>query len=1162
MIRVALASAFAACVIGCFQSQGGAEPSAVGEAPKPVEAPPPRELPGPDAASARRFAESLEAFGAMGGGVTAEAGYRRIYTTYVEMRTAGRFADARDLVHILLSIYTRVYGQDHFETRNVRLMVKGSEHLAALPAAAQREYVATFEQGVKLGELMRQGNYPEAVKLSKQILDVRRRVLRPDDLAVDVNYYAYVLHEAGRYADAEPFYREALEICRRVVGTDHPATAAVCGNLAQNLHHQDRYAEARPFYDEAVDICIRLLGKDHPSTALAYNNLAQHLEGQGKHIEAEKILRGVLETFCQAEGNESPRALISRGNLASNLASQGRYEDAERLEREVLNSRLKPLPAAAFVLAAEHAWRQNEPDIARAYNNLAVDLDSQGRHAEAEPLHRQALAIYQAFDEQNVLAGMTCSNLAVNLDKQGKYEEAEALYPKAVQILSATKARKSRAEAKVYNNWGGNLVAQGKLAEAQALHEKALAIFRDLCGKDDPDVAASCNNLAHALTNRGRFLEAEPLFREAIAIQEKMLGAEHPYTLSARVNLAINLQQQGKSAEASQMLEAGLDLQRRLLGEGHPSTAWTYKHLIINAWARGDYEKAEALGPEAMASFEAARRLVSFGGLERVTRSEELSPLRYLAAVAARNGRPAAAWHYLETGLARGLLDDLAPRSLSAEERATEQGLILELDRLDRRLAALLAGREVSASTQEKADSVRRERDATQTKLVQLQAELATKHGVAAGQVYQLPHIQERLRADEALVTWVDIAAEPKTKDPNGEHWVCLVRQSGAPVWERLPSGSENGWTDEDDRLASQVRQALANRPDDPKAAWKELTGKLAKQRLAPVEKYLHGIRHLIVLPSTKMAAVPVEALTDRFTVTYAPSGTMFAWLREKKPQPGAKRTAPTLLALGDPAFQSPDGSKDRGSAFTPLPGTRQELVCIARVFDDPRLLMGSKASEQDLDRLAAEEGGLRKFSYLHFATHGVLDDRNPMHSALILARDELPDPVAQVRNGKEVYNGRLTAARILRHWKLDAELVTLSACDTGLGRLSGGEGYVGFSQALFLSGARSLVLSLWPVDDAATALLMTRFYENLIGTRTPSGDVIEPMPKAEALAEAKRWLRTLGPDEVRYLTRDLPKRGTPRGKLVPKDPGKAEAVPMFDHPYHWAGFILIGEPR
>jgi CHAT domain-containing protein len=224
-------------------------------------------------------------------------------------------------------------------------------------------------------------------------------------------------------------------------------------------------------------------------------------------------------------------------------------------------------------------------------------------------------------------------------------------------------------------------------------------------------------------------------------------------------------------------------------------------------------------------------------------------------------------------------------------------------------------------------------------------------------------------------------------------------------------------------------------------------------------------------------------------------------------------------------------------------------------------LLTESEASEENLDRMAAADE-LRKFRFLHFATHALLDDSRMLNSALILARDRLPDPLAQVLGGKEPSDGRLTAAEILRGWKLDADLVTLSACETALGKLSGGEGYLGFSQALFLAGARGMVLSLWRVDDRAAALLMTRFYENMLGT--PEGGVSR-LPKALALAEAKQWLRGLSAGEVERLTADLPK-GLPAGtrgirREIPKASVGADELRPFEHPYYWSAFILIGDP-
>jgi CHAT domain-containing protein len=196
----------------------------------------------------------------------------------------------------------------------------------------------------------------------------------------------------------------------------------------------------------------------------------------------------------------------------------------------------------------------------------------------------------------------------------------------------------------------------------------------------------------------------------------------------------------------------------------------------------------------------------------------------------------------------------------------------------------------------------------------------------------------------------------------------------------------------------------------------------------------------------------------------------------------------------------------------------------------------------------------LKEYRIPHLATHGMLHPQSAMHSALVLSQDELPDPLQQVLAGKKAYDGRLTAEQILRTWKLHAELVTLSACQTGLGKYEGGEGYLGFAQALFLAGGRSLVLSLWKVDDNATALLMTRFYQNLLGKRS---GLDKPLPKAEALAEAKAWLRGLTVKEVELHLAALP-RGQEREK--PAAPVPALMHP-YAHPYYWAAFILIGDP-
>jgi CHAT domain-containing protein len=209
----------------------------------------------------------------------------------------------------------------------------------------------------------------------------------------------------------------------------------------------------------------------------------------------------------------------------------------------------------------------------------------------------------------------------------------------------------------------------------------------------------------------------------------------------------------------------------------------------------------------------------------------------------------------------------------------------------------------------------------------------------------------------------------------------------------------------------------------------------------------------------------------------------------------------------------------------------------------------------------------------------------------VILTQTGLPDPLAQALNHKPVFDGRVSVREIQSGWELKAELVTLSACETALGRALGGEGFVGFTQALLMSGTRSVCLSLWKVDDTATALLMQRFYANLLGRRP---GLTAPIPKAEALQEAKNWLRGLSRSEALAVTAAL-SGGTDRGKgakarpsgelaaAAPsaKDQDQPETTPdlrgrirplqggsqggandrPYAAPYYWAAFVLAGDP-
>ncbi len=821
-------------------------------------------------------------------------------------------------------------------------------------------------------------------------------------------------------------------------------------------------------------------------------------------------------------------------------------------------------------------------------------------------------------------------------------------------------ARAQLREATQATQVANDYHAQGKYADAQPLFKKALAIRRQAFGEQRPLTATAYNNLAANLDAQGKYADAQPLFKKALAIWRRALGEQHFLSATDYNNLAHALDAQGKYAEAQPLFEKALAICRKALGEQHPLTATAYHNLAYNLAAHGKYAAAFATLERASRSYETSR-LAAAHGLERSVALRSPYPLQ--AALLARRDRPREAWEALQHDLARGLLDEQAGRRESIfrpNERTLRTTLTQRLAVIRPRFLYLLTQPERSkAEQQELGDLIGKQR--------QLDADFADlAAALSQREVATLDEIREVLPADAALVAWIDLSL-PGIE----EHWACVLRSSGDPAWEHLPgSGTGNQWTKQDTALPGRLRFALAGDKTTAPASATEVAARaraVYAQRLAPLDKHLQGVQRLYVVPVGAMAGVPVEVLSERYQVSYVPSGTFLARL-QGRPRPAGDRG----LALGDPRFDAdpaklpsapqalpsggllvtqvlPSGNaaaariapqdvlliyagadlkdvgqlaklipahagdkavavtvwrdgktalrqlapgrlgvvlaKDpapqalaakyktdqllaslHGGAWKELPGTRVELARLAQLFgnDKVTLLADVGATEPALEALRTG-GRLKEFRYLHFATHGEANDVQALESRLILTQDAAAR-AALPHSGQPTLDGQLSAREVLEFWDLDAELVTLSACETALGRPGGGDGLLGFAQAFLTAGSRAVCLSLWRVDDTATALLMDRFYQNLTGQRP---GLKAPLGRAEALAEAKQWLRTLSPDEAAQRLGAIT-AGVARGKgqqalnvVPPAAEAQADpkAVKPFAHPKYWAAFVLIGDP-
>jgi CHAT domain-containing protein len=292
---------------------------------------------------------------------------------------------------------------------------------------------------------------------------------------------------------------------------------------------------------------------------------------------------------------------------------------------------------------------------------------------------------------------------------------------------------------------------------------------------------------------------------------------------------------------------------------------------------------------------------------------------------------------------------------------------------------------------------------------------------------------------------------------------------------------------------------------------------------VAPTERWIEGAERLLVaadgplhsLPFSALEAADGSPLIARRPLHSTASAALYVEVRKRRLPPSPPDRL-RISAFGDPAQGGPAGERPSGAAelkrsalrlrgfpLGPLPASRAEVEAIQSLFPRTRSFLGEAATEgraRSLDR---------EVDIVHFAVHALVDASQPYRSSLVLAA-----PAA--RSGDDE-DGLFEAREIIASLDLNASLVTLSACETAMGRQMGGEGLVGLTRAFQFAGTRSVLASLWAVGDRPTAELMRRFY----------GGLRQGMAKDEALRAAQLELL--------------------------RDPATA-------HPSSWAGFVLMGD--
>jgi CHAT domain-containing protein len=282
------------------------------------------------------------------------------------------------------------------------------------------------------------------------------------------------------------------------------------------------------------------------------------------------------------------------------------------------------------------------------------------------------------------------------------------------------------------------------------------------------------------------------------------------------------------------------------------------------------------------------------------------------------------------------------------------------------------------------------------------------------------------------------------------------------------------------DAIRSACRALRLERPEsDPAAAIADLQRLVVEPlKLPPAAK------RVLVSPDGALSFVPFALLMPERDVVYEPSGTVHGLLLADAPTRGDG-----VLALGDPDYRTTveappgaDAMRARGGMrLTPLPASGAEAKAVGDV-----VLLGGEATET---RLVAELAKRPRWRAVHLACHGLIDSQHPQRSALAIAADATSD-------------GFLSVTDVFR-MRIPADLVVLSACETGRGKVVRGEGIVGMTRAFMFAGVPRVLVSLWKVDDDATAALMRRFHEEL----RRGAPVVRGLREAqESVRTQERW--------------------------------------------------------
>jgi tetratricopeptide (TPR) repeat protein len=992
------------------------------------------------------------------------------------------------------------------------------------------------------------GQYDKAVEYYEKSLTICRELKDRKGEGQALNNLGAVYSDWGQYAKAVDYYEKSLAICREL--KDRRGEGATLNNLGAVYSDWGQYDKAVEYYEKSLAICREL--KDRKEEGATLNNLGAVYWHWGQYDKAVEYYEKSLAICRELKDRKGEGQSLSNLGLVS--CRWGQYDKAaEYCEK-------------SLAICRDLKDRKGE---SQSLNNLGAVFYNWGQYDKAVDYYEKSLAIFRDLKDRKG-EGQSLNNLGLVYSDWGQYDKAVEYYEKSLAIFRELKDRKGESQS--LNNLGAVFHHWGQYDKAVDYYEKSLAIKRDL--KDRRGEGLTILNVGRVFQHSGEHQKALENFQKGLAIYTEIkVPTEHP-----KAFIADQYMDMGDLAKAEPLLREAnynsdwgrfyllkLDYPKakeyygRILKSAEENrnadilfTAYTgigvaCESLNEDASAAEHYEKAVKFTEEIRSSLSASEREKFFDvKIKGFTRT---APYEGLARVQMRQNKPQDAFKTTEYTRARVFAEAMT-RLSAGKNLAVPAEIVKQDDSLNNELASLKKNLQKAFEKNNKLviQSLEPQVKQLEGKLQAHIKMLREKYPLFAATKYPQP---------------MDLS-QTALKD---SEWVISydVTDPGILIYLTKATSLVNAWfkpvpRKEIDDLARKFREPLevkeGRKIGDQLKDFDFASGKrLADILLSDVLPLLPKDSPVIIVPGGSLGIVPFEMLVlndggrvatdkplpyvvgadffgDRFPVSYCQSVTALTLARNYPKLSGSQKQ---MLVMADPVFELNDKraqavsgmahlpseeqrsygelykelyTKTMGGSgslrFLPLPLSGKLAEDIGKIYQgDCHIYTGLQASKRYF--MEQIKPKLSEYNQVVFASHGYFGTDLPGIKEPVLVLTLVPPGT----------DGYLRMSEVMG-LSLNADMVALTACQTGVGQRLSGEGTMGMGRAFQYAGAKSVLMSLWIVAEESSVKLVESFFKHRKDNKS----------KLEALQLARKEVRDQG----------------------------------YDHPFFWAPFILVGE--